>query len=155
MTLGELALRIALGENGVCEKPPGSNRGLRVDAYLRSVGLDPERDSYPWCAAFVCWAIREAMLRAGGPHRWVSSAKVSSLLEHNQVLAVVLPQVGDVFIHLGDDGHGHCGFVTGVSPMGGIISLEGNTDRTGSRTGGQVMHQNRPPEYVHAFLRPG
>jgi hypothetical protein len=155
MTLGELALNIALGENGVCEKPPGSNRGLRVDVYLRSVGLDPEHDSYPWCAAFVSWAVREATLRAGGPHRWRGSGGVSNLLEYNRALAVVLPQVGDVFIHLNDDGHGHCGFVTGVSPMGGLATLEGNTDRAGSRTGGSVMHQNRPGGYTAAFLRPG
>jgi hypothetical protein len=155
VTLGELALNIALGENGVCEKPPGSNRGLRVDVYLRSVNLDPEKESYPWCAAFASWAVREAMLRAGGPFRWRGAGRVIDLLEHNRALAVVMPQTGDVFIHLNEDGHGHCGFVTGVSPLGGILTLEGNTDRAGSRTGGQVMHQNRPPEYVHSFLRPG
>jgi hypothetical protein len=152
MTLGELALNIALGENGVQEVPPGSNAGPDVEKYLRAVGLPPGK---PWCAAFVSWAVREAMLTAGGPHRWRGSGLVTALLELNQALAVVLPQAGDVFIHLGDDGHGHCGFVTGVSPMGGLATLEGNTDRAGSRTGGSVMHQNRPGGYASAFLRPG
>jgi hypothetical protein len=151
--LGDLALAIALGENGERENPPGSNRGARVDVYLRSVGLDPARGRYPWCAAFVCWAIREAMLRAGGPHRWRGSASVSTLLARNRALVAVLPAQGDVFIHLGEHGN-HCGFVTGTR-AGSVTTLEGNTDIYGSRTGGQVMQKFRPPGYTAAFLRPG
>lgn len=155
MTLGELALNIALGENGQREDPPKSNRGPRVDVYLYSVGLDPAQDSYPWCAAFVSWAIREAMLKLGGPYRWRGSASVANLLKKNRDLAAIIPQPGDVFIHLGDDNHNHTGFVTAVGADGALATFEGNTDRAGSRTGGQVMHQHRPAHYADAFLRPG
>lgn len=154
VSLGELALSIALGEAGVKEDPPGSNRGERVDVYLRAAGLDPAQDSYPWCAAFVSWAIREAALRSGGPYRWRGSASVANLLKRNRSLAVVLPKPGDVFLHLGEHGN-HTGFVTGVTADGALTTFEGNTDRAGSRTGGQVMHQNRPHGYADAFLRPG
>lgn len=155
VTLGELALSIALGEVGEKEDPPGSNRGPRVDVYVKAAGLDPQ-GGYPWCACFVSWAIREAMLRMGGPYRWRGSASVANLLKRNRFAAVPLPRPGDVFIHLGDGNSGnHCGFVTAVSAGGALATLEGNTDVHGSRTGGQVMHQNRPAHYADAFLRPG
>lgn len=155
VTLGALALNIAQGEDGEKEDPPGSNRGPRVDVYLRAAGLDPEAGSYAWCAAFVTWAVREAILRAGGPFRWRGSPLVANLLKRNRPLAVVIPQPGDVFIHLGDDGHNHTGFVAIPNADGSFASFEGNTDRAGSRTGGRVMHQNRPHGYADAFLRPG
>lgn len=54
------SLILAMTQVGVMEDPPGSNRGPKVDEYLRSVGLDPEDGSYPWCAAFVYWVFQEA-----------------------------------------------------------------------------------------------
>lgn len=153
MTPGELALRIALGEVGAREDPPGSNRGPRVDVYLRAAKLDPARGRYPWCAAFVSWAIREAQVRAGGPWRWRGSASVALLLARNRALVTVLPQAGDVFIHIGPGGN-HCGFVTGTR-AGSVTTLEGNTDIHGSRTGGKVMQKFRPAGYASAFLRVG
>lgn len=89
-----------------------------------------------------------------GPYRWRGSASVANLLKRNRALAVVLPRAGDVFIHLGEHGN-HTGFVTAVLPDGALATFEGNTDRAGSRTGGQVMHQNRPHGYADCFLRPG
>ena len=49
----------ALGEVGTVERG-GPNRGARVEAYQRTVGLPP---GTAWCAAFVRWA-----LDAGGGH---------------------------------------------------------------------------------------
>src|SRR5262245_2416820 len=54
------ALSFASGEIGTLEKPIGSNRGPRVDQYLRSVGLNPEQGSFPWCAAFLYFCFQEA-----------------------------------------------------------------------------------------------
>lgn len=157
ITPGELVLRIALDENGVREDPPGSNRGQRVDQYLRAVGLDPEGGSYPWCAAFVSWCMLEVALRLG-PGHFRGSASVEGLHIHNPELQVPVDGTvwpGDIFLHFGEGGHGnHCGFVTRANPDGSLATLEGNTDRAGSRTGGQVMHQHRPPGYASVFLRP-
>ncbi|HET8922563.1 MAG TPA: peptidoglycan-binding domain-containing protein [Candidatus Acidoferrum sp.] len=47
-------------EVGVREQPLGSNRGPRVDQYLRSVGLDPTQGSFAWCAAFVYFCFNQA-----------------------------------------------------------------------------------------------
>ena len=46
-------LQLASREVGTLEDPLGSNRGPRVDQYLRAVGLNPADGSFPWCAAFV------------------------------------------------------------------------------------------------------
>ncbi len=42
------ALKVAKTQLGVMEQPPGSNRGLEVDEYIRRVGLNP-KDRLPWC----------------------------------------------------------------------------------------------------------
>jgi hypothetical protein len=159
ITPGRLAVSIVLGEVGVKEDPPGSNRGQHVpgrgqgcvDDYIRAAGLDPEQGSYAWCAGLVCWSFKMVTPRLG-PLRFRRHALVRKLLELNQDLVVTEPEPGDIFIHLNPDGTGHCGLVTGVY-AGGIATLEGNTDKAGSRTGGQVMHQNRPASYVNAYLR--
>jgi len=154
ITPGALALRIAQDEVGVKEDPPGSNRGPRVDEYLRATGLDPARSSYPWCAAFVTWVCLEVERRLGAL-AFRGSASVATLLERNPELALPAPEPGCVFIHLRDDGKGHTGFVTRVNDDWSLATLEGNTDASGSRTGGQVMHQHRAAGYATAFLRVG
>ena len=45
-------LEVAASQIGVTEVPPNSNRGPKVDEYLRSVGLNPEGHNYSWCAIF-------------------------------------------------------------------------------------------------------
>lgn len=61
-SLAESLVRIARQELGVRESPPGSNRGPRIDEYLRASGL-PESDvlaGQPWGTAFTYWVVREA-----------------------------------------------------------------------------------------------
>jgi hypothetical protein len=152
ITPAELAIRIALAEVGVKEDPPGSNRGPRVDEYLRAAQLNPAMGSYPWCAAFVTWCVLEAAKRLG-PLRFKGSASVATLLARNHELITPDPEPGCVFIHLRTDGKGHTGFVTAIVPGVGFTSVEGNTDRNGSRTGGQVLHQSRPHAYANAYFR--
>jgi len=154
ITPGALALRIAQDHVGVKETPPGSNRGPKVDDYLRSAGLDPEGGSYPWCAAFVTFIVREVEKRLG-KLQFAGSASVASLLKRNRSLEIHAPCEGCVFIHLRDDGKGHCGFVTRVNGDWSMATIEGNTDSSGSRTGGQVMHQHRASGYATTFLRVG
>ena len=48
--------QIYTAELGVREKT-GKNDGVRVEKYLRHVGL---KKGDPWCAAFVCWVLDEA-----------------------------------------------------------------------------------------------
>lgn len=44
--LMKATLSVASSQVGVMEDPPGSNRGLKVDEYLKAVGMDPSAGSY-------------------------------------------------------------------------------------------------------------
>ena len=65
--LAAAALDAARGEIGVREVPPGSNRGPKVDVYLRAVGLDPAAGCYAWCAAFVYWCFGKGAAPSSAP----------------------------------------------------------------------------------------
>ena len=61
MILAKLQLvEIANGEVGVHETG-GNNCGFRIREYQAATELDPA--PWPWCAAFVCWAIRMWLTR--------------------------------------------------------------------------------------------
>lgn len=154
--LVEAVLSIARSQLGVREHPPGSNRGPEVDGYLMSVGLDPTQGSYPWCSAFVSWVIHEAGEHMTTPPKFKGSASVERLyLKNLEHMRLAGPEPGSVFIHFvkGTSGPGHTGFVVSVNDDGSLATIEGNSDGTGSRTGGQVVEHVRQPGYCHAFLR--
>lgn len=153
MTLGARALIVAAQEVGVREDPPGSNRGPRVDEYIRAAGLDPDRGSYPWCACFVSWAVRAASAGWAQPVAFRPSASCARMVKLNRSLLIDEPEVGCVFVHLRPDGKGHTGFVVQLLDDGRLHTLEGNTDSAGSRTGGEVRHQVRERAYVTHYLR--
>lgn len=59
MKLAEKLVKLALAEVGV-EEIDGTNCGPRVNEYKAATNLPP-KESWPWCAAFLCWLIRAAM----------------------------------------------------------------------------------------------
>ena len=54
---------IAAKEIGV-EEVAGTNCGPRVNEYKAATWLNPEV-GWKWCAAFVCWVVREALAALG------------------------------------------------------------------------------------------
>jgi hypothetical protein len=142
------ALEIARGEIGTREEPPGSNRGPRVDQYLRRVGLDPKAGSFPWCAAFVYWCFDESARALGRTNPLVKTAGVLdhwtratdagvahvSAAKAHQVESLVRP--GQIFvIDTGSPGGGgHTGLVEEVA-LGKLVTIEGNTNEGGAREG--------------------
>jgi len=58
-TIPEKMVSLAREEIGVSEVD-GSNCGPRVDEYKAATWLDADK-GWPWCAAFICWLVREAM----------------------------------------------------------------------------------------------
>jgi hypothetical protein len=145
------ALDFALTQIRVRETGP--NRGPEVDTFLRAVGLDPEKGSYPWCAAFAYWCCHQALL-------WIPrTASVAKLLDRATALVVAEPRPGDICTMLRMDGKGHCGiFVrkfTGYDGADWIETCDGNTNQDGSREGDRVAMKERPLRYWNrAFLRP-
>ncbi len=142
---------VAKSQVGVSEKPPGSNAGPEVEAYLKSAGASK---GDPWCMAFVFWCFKEAAKALGVPNPCVKTAGVhdhwyradaagarrigGSTATANP--AAVFP--GMVFCIDTGGGKGHSGFVTAVN--GGVIeTVEGNTHTGRGREGISVMNHRR------------
>jgi hypothetical protein len=150
-TLATVALGFAVEEIGQMEMPPGSNRGPRVDEYIRAVGLDPG-GAFAWCAAFVYWCFGQAAMKDGLRNPVVKTAGV---LDHwtkagNRGIRRVLgataksspEQVRPGFVFIMDfgGGAGHTGLVESVAG-GRLITIEGNTNDGGSREGVGVFRR--------------
>lgn len=150
--LSNKAIEIAITQLGKEEQPRGSNWGSDVKAYLNSVGIN-----FPasWCAAFVYWCFREAsgylstpppLIRTGGVLNHWSSAK--------KQYKFTTPEVGDIFIMDLGHGLGHTGIVIEVSAdRKSVLTIEGNTNDTGSREGYEVCKRSRPTSSIKGYLR--
>lgn len=144
-------LEIARDELGVTEKPPGSNAGPEVEAYLKSAGASK---GDPWCMAFVFWCFKEAAAALGIPNPCVKTAGVHDhwnraagagarrlvASEATANPATVVP--GMVFCINTGGGKGHTGFVLSVNG-GTIETIEGNTNSGQGREGIAVMKHSR------------
>ncbi|MFY8188894.1 MAG: CHAP domain-containing protein [Flavobacterium sp.] len=144
------AVEIAKTQIGVVEQPLNTNRGPEVDAYLRSVGLNPEGNNYSWCAAFVYWCFQEAAAHlqtsnplvktAGVLKHWQKTTGVKVSLEEAKNNPSLI-QVGAIFIIDHGRGLGHTGIVEQISG-GNLTTIEGNTNNSRSRNGYGVFRLN-------------
>lgn len=112
----------------------------------------------PYCAAFVCWAVREACLNSTIPfslprspvaydiEKWgaANSSKGVSVLTNKST-----PKPGDLFTLATAS---HVGIVKSVS-ANTITTIEGNTDGSGSREGDGVYEKIRRIATVRKFVR--
>jgi hypothetical protein len=152
-------IRIASGEIGVCEDPPGSNKGTRIDEYLRAVDMPP---GFAWCCAFVFWCFMKACSKlripnplprtAGCMQLWKKSGGVRiTRKEALEDPSLIVP--GLIFIISRGDGKGHTGIVTGVE-NGLIHTIEGNTNNTHAAEGLMVCALSRKISTISAgFIR--
>ena len=156
---------IARREVGVVESPPGSNTGKRVLDYQRATSL--EGTGWAWCAAFVCWCVREWLkdaevlyalnftpeqaekwrpktAAAFGFHAWADEHRIirfgdsmKNVLHTGDIMTFDMSHVGIVVDDSGD-------FVT---------TIEGNTSDAGSRDGGGVFVKKRHRSEARQFIR--
>jgi len=144
-------LEVAASQIGVEEVPPNSNRGPKVDEYLRTVGLDPEGQHYSWCAAFVYWCFQQAagqlgvknpvVKTAGCLNHW-NSATCPKVTRQAALKDPSLIKPGFIFIIDHGGGNGHTGLVE--SSAGGILTtIEGNTNTQLSSNGYGVFRLTR------------
>lgn len=150
-------VRIAKAEIGV-EEVNGSNAGPRVNEYKGATNLPP-LESWPWCAAFVCWCVREAM-KAGtftfkrpttagawDFENW-SRAQDNSTNTKNPAMEDI--KAGDIVIFR----FSHIGIaVSGPDSDNCIKTVEGNTDSAGSREGGGVFAKTRKLSQIRSRIR--
>lgn len=150
-SLQVLALKIAAGEIGVTEIPAYSNRGKEVESYLSSVGLS---GGNAWCMAFVYWCVDQAAQAKVITNPLFKTGGVLRQSRERYWLSSQTPQIGSIFIMDYGNGFGHTGFVERIEGNT-LYTIEGNTDSSGSRTGGRVMRQTRQRSQIKEFLNLG
>ena len=163
------AMEIALGYEAahVKEKPHGSNSGPEVSMFLKDAGI-----GFPaaWCGAFVYHCVKKACEFYSTPtnkiavpfdwkgshgytpdfERWARANKyivyTSKEVEPGMCFLLYYPSLKRV---------GHIGFI--VSPVtskpGYYHTVEGNTDDSGSPTGGAVLQKIRKPYMIFRYFK--
>ena len=150
----DLVIDIAASQIGVVEQPRGSNRGPEVDVYIRTTGLNPAEDSFPWCVCFLYWVFRQAAKVKGTENPLPKTAGVIALWNlgrHTEAQIVRKSEAntetvkpGMIFhLDLGN-GKGHAGLVVEVRGDR-IITIEGNTNPGGSSDGFGVFRRDSRP----------
>jgi hypothetical protein len=159
--LAQKIVELARREVGV-EEIDGTNCGPRVNQYKAATNLPPA-ESWPWCAAFVCWLVREALAATGiketatfrrpctasawGFENW-SLAQDRTTQTRKPPRGDIQP--GDIVVFT----FSHIGIATSSPDREGYITtIEGNTDGQGSREGGAVLEKRRSLARVRSRIR--
>ncbi|MFD2961386.1 MULTISPECIES: peptidoglycan-binding protein [Olivibacter] len=144
------AMHIMLSQVGLKEK--GNNGGPAVNAFLKSVGLGT---GYAWCMAFVYWCFNEASKDLQKFNPLIKTGHV--LTQWNKVdksfKILSDPEPGDIFIMDFGNGSGHTGMITGTSDNVTVTTVEGNTNREGSRNGDGVYVRTRKMNSIKGYIR--
>jgi hypothetical protein len=145
------ALEIAKEYLGVTEHPLGSNKGPEVKKFLNSVGLD---EGYSWCAAFLYFCFNDASKKLTVINPLIKTGGVLKHYNETKGVKAAIPQKGDIFIMDFGKGKGHTGLVDEVNLNAKTFTtVEGNSDSSGSRTGGSVCKNTRKMNTVKGFIR--
>jgi len=129
----------------------GNNDGKQVETYLKYVGLSKGN---PWCAAFVCWVLGQnnvtnpksgycPTLFSRQNEVWNRTSKINAN-----------PLSGDVFgIYFREKKRiAHVGFVDSWTSKT-VTTVEGNTNKAGSREGDGVYRKIRLTRQIYAVTR--
>ena len=152
--LRDALARIAEGELGVREVG-GNNKGPRIRVYQSATWLKP--DAWAWCAAFVCWTIREwlkapAVLQAlnltpAKAEKWRPKTAAAFGLENWAEMHGMKVLGEDAEVRRGDLftlDVSHVGIIRRDAPARyPIRTIEGNTSPAGSNEGGGVYSLTR------------
>ncbi len=154
-------VKIATAEIGV-EEINGTNCGPRVNEYKAATWL-PSTESWPWCAAFVCWVVREALRSTGTKETKTFNRPMTAgawdferwSLKQDGSTNTKKPHRGD--IAPGDIvvfKFSHIGFAISKPDVNGfVVTIEGNTDGQGSREGGAVLRKRRHVSQIRSRIR--
>ena len=157
--------KIALKEVGV-EEVDGTNCGPRVNQYKAATNLPPD-ESWPWCAAFVDWVVRETMAATGVKEtdtfkrprtagawdleNWSLKQDSTTQTKGGRTGRLIGEdiQAGDIVIFK----FSHVGIACGPVEADMVPTVEGNTDASGSREGGGVFRKVRKLSQVKTRIR--
>tara|TARA_R110002020_G_scaffold328434_3_gene544410 strand:+ start:782 stop:1402 length:621 start_codon:yes stop_codon:yes gene_type:complete len=157
-SIGEKMVSLAREEIGVSEVD-GSNCGPRVDEYKAATWLDADK-GWPWCAAFICWLVREAIegedVRFKRPktagawdfENWAKQESTNNVELRKPTNEDI--KAGDIVIFT----FSHIGLaVKDADSSGYVITIEGNTNGAGSREGGSVLEKKRHVSKIRSRVR--
>jgi CHAP domain len=150
-------VELATAEIGV-EEIDGSNCGPRVNEYKGATNL-PAKEAWPWCAAFICWLVREAIGKAKYTFKRPTTAGAWALENWSRAqddsTNTKKPTNGD--IRAGDIvifTFSHVGLAVSKPDEDGYVqTVEGNTDHAGSREGGGVWEKQRHVSKIRSRIR--
>lgn len=163
MTLAEKLVQIASEEIGTKEVG-NTNCGPKVNKYKGATTLPPDQP-WPWCAAFVCWVVRESMRVIGKsetatfkrPRTASAFNFINWSLDQDNTTSTVTRCLSKASIKSGDIvvfKFSHIGIASSAcDPDGNFSTIEGNTDKAGSREGGGVYAKTRNVSSVKARIR--
>lgn len=146
----EQIINRALGEVGIKENPPNSNKVKYNTWYY---GKEVSGASYPWCMTFIQWIFKDSGLLP------IKTASCSALYNEFKKRGQIVkdPQPGDIVFFKWNTSNYPCQHVGLVVSVGGssVITVEGNTSVTSDDNGGSVMKRQRPRnKSIVAFARP-
>lgn len=156
-----MLVAVARQEIGI-EEVNGTNCGTRVNQYKAATNL-PLTKSWPWCAAFVCFCVREAMRMTGiketKTFRRPTTASAYDFknwsLAQDATTHTKSPHRGD--IHAGDIvifKFSHIGIaISSPDKNGDVQTIEGNSNVQGSREGGAVGVHTRALSSIATRIR--
>lgn len=161
-------VEIAVSQIGVKEEG-GNNKGAQIIKYQQATWLTP--GAWPWCAAFVCWVVREWLKlpevktalklteetaktwrpRTAGAFDFVNWAKQNRLRVFDEK---EMAKAGDIVIF----DFSHIGIVIEDQKLNRnyIVCVEGNTNEGGARDsdkGDGVCRKVRSTSIVRAYIR--
>jgi len=126
---------------GVREKT-GNNDGYEVELFLASTNLNA---GYPWCAAFITYIHKQCNLDIPESPAWSPS-----WFPKNKLVNKYEANPGDVFgIYFSDKKRiAHVGLCEKIDDVY-MITIEGNTNKAGSREGDGVYKKRRPLRTIY------
>lgn len=133
----------------------GNNDGVEVAAFLASVGL---KEGPPWCAAFPHWCYRQCGSVPEPARNFAMAAnwhpKKCRIWQKGQPLKGRISRPGDHFALYYDHLNriGHTGFIKEETDDY-LITVEGNTDGSGSREGDGVYIRKRLKRTIFCVSR--
>jgi hypothetical protein len=153
-----IAERLAkAAESQVGVRETKTNGGERIVEYQRATWLPV--GPWPWCAAFVCWCVREAM---GGDEYTFPRPETAGAWDFENWCRSVDNSVtlrkphkdnirrGDIVIFT----FSHIGIAVGDISKDGIIqTVEGNTNSEGAREGDGVYRKRRHASKIRSVIR--
>ncbi len=152
-TFAELFSSIA--ESQVGEREEGNNGGEAVRKYQEATWYAP--GEWAWCAAFVCWCFREtikeipqAMERPTTPGAWAfekwarkAGAELIKPASRTKV------RRGDILVYT----FSHIGIAVEDELCDLVETVEGNTNKAGSREGDGVYSKTRKKSEIRSIIR--